>query len=137
MEDLWIPPTELPDPGRTLWRANVAMQLFKAAGRPPCCLSCSGSRRHAAADVSDDRGASVRAPGTPEGHNKGVFDTGHFPWPELSDCRFMCLICFYCSPARLPRCKNHSLSPVSLETLSSFVSSEPGPSCACASHRRG
>jgi hypothetical protein len=41
---------------------------------------------------------------------KGVFDTGHFPWPELSGCRFMCLICFYCSSARLPRCKNHSLS---------------------------
>jgi hypothetical protein len=41
---------------------------------------------------------------------EGVFDTGHFRWPELSGCSVMCLIYFYCSLSMLPRCKNHSLS---------------------------
>jgi hypothetical protein len=50
-------------------------------------------------------------------YTKGVFDTGHFPWPELSGCKFMCLICFYCSSVRLPRCKNHSLSCLSGNAL--------------------
>jgi hypothetical protein len=40
----------------------------------------------------------------------GVFDTGHFWWPELPRCNSSCLICFHCLPACLLRCKIHSLS---------------------------
>jgi hypothetical protein len=50
-------------------------------------------------------GAAVIAADT-----RGVFDTGHFWWPELPRCNSSCLICFHCLPACLPRCKIHSLS---------------------------
>jgi hypothetical protein len=51
------------------------------------------------------------------GGTKGAFDVGHFGWPELPSCSFLCLIAFHCSLARLFGCKKHSLSCIPRNAL--------------------